>query len=101
MTTPSKRSMERGIKIVDEWLLPLRFIDGEPASLVLTKSEKKSLQKLFALAFDRLVDEACEVASAQFSEHRRSEAKGIRHHCRGCELAQSIRLKLKGGEDGR
>ena len=60
---------------------------------------RQCLRCQFALAFDKLIEEACEVASAQFSEHRRSEAKGIRHHCRGCELAQAIRLKLKGGED--
>ena len=88
--TPSKKSIERTTSLS---ITPCvcEYLDSH---------EKPCSFCKVALAFDRLVEEACEVASAQFSEHRRSEAKHIRHgNCRGCELVNAIRLKLKGGEE--
>ena len=92
MNTPSKRSMERGKEIV--------FDDGgiacpqeTPYSNACEKESPcvccESAIKKIALAFDKLVEEACEVVdSPDFYIKPRDQR------------VQAIRLKLKGSPEG-
>ena len=92
MTTPSKRSMERA----EEALGPCVNELGACPHCVLSKE--------VALAFDRLVEEACEVALFHIKKEylikgkSDSWAQGNNTACH--EISEAIRLKLKGGEDG-
>ena len=79
MTTPSKRSMERAGSIVSDIM----------NDVALTPDQ---LEERIALAFDRLVEEACEVVD--------SLASDIHNEDVGPDgIVKAIRLKLKGGED--
>ena len=96
MTTPSKRSMERGKElvkpcdtyclrlslthqknlekakeIVERWLIPVRFDrKGEPMNLVLERKEKKNLSNAIAQALDTLEKETIEKAVEEIQKLR-------------------------------
>ena len=81
MTTPSKRSMERAR------LIPMGYEGG-------IQGHTENVEAI-ALAFDRLVEEACEVA-----KHQATICGGsLSRQSTALDIEKNIRLKLKGGED--
>ena len=85
--TPSKMSMERSVEIlrpIPSTDIPICEINGDKYFYM----SKKELSEKFALAFDRLIEEGCQVV-----RHWDISKGGY-----GL-LEQAIRLKLKGGEE--
>ena len=83
MNTPSKRSMERADKTVEQ-CSHLEFGACKPC---------------IALAFDRLVEDACEVAEDWMPPFPLGDREFEATMTRNEAVAKAIRLKLKGGEE--